>query len=281
MTLDNTAYNQQPSQPVQIGPSDNLKMGKVGGSKFMRSSIQRPTEHISLRDGSVPLDPQPQPAPDGQSPEAPVTSTNTDDTNWEKRYADARRYINDLTDRIKVLEQTPKEEQIKLPKTAEELESWKKSQPETYDAMLSMIRMENASLMDELQTLRAETQNQRIFKEVLKAHPDAAEIRESQKFVDWFNVQSNGVKALIESYDAIDIIKGIKLFKDETGVATKTSTVEHKSADSAALVDTRSSVSIPTGGKIWTSAEIRNMPIGEYAKHKAEILQAYREGRVK
>lgn len=208
------------------------------------------------------------------------------ETDWQKRYSDQQRYVQELKDQIKGLEEAGTKKTVEFPKTDEELEIWKKTKPEEYDSILTLIRKESQGVaselhkaLDELNSVKRQTRNTELFGQVLKSHPDAGEIKKSEKWRDWFNAQSKAVRALIESENADDIIRGINIYKLDVGITTKTSSTG-KDDSAAYFVDTRSSGNpVPTGPKVWKESEVRGMREELYSKYREEIKAAKREGR--
>lgn len=182
---------------------------------------------------------------------------------------------------------------IEFPKTKEEMDEFKKTNTEAYDMIRSIALQtaleQDAELQDRLAQINATQQELRekeAFGELLKAHPDAKEIRESVEFAKWFNEQPDAIKnTLANSNDVKSIIKLLTLYKVEAlGYNPK----ENKKAatksrvDASLAVDVKSKTEISTQKKIWTRSEINAVcaNYGTWTKYKDEIDNARREGRV-
>lgn len=220
--------------------------------------------------------------------------TKPDEVNWEKRYADARRFHEDLQSEIKDLKaqlEQVTQQSVVLPKTDAELETWKQEHPTLYDTVLTLIRKEGELLTSELSATKKELeevkrarQKEELFLQVLNVHKDADQIRKSDKFKEWFGSQSQAVKNLIESTNSHDIITGINLYKMETGTSQSSQPQEiepSKGVDAASAVDTKTASYLPTVPKEWTEQEIASLSPSQYAKYREQIRASRLEQRKK
>lgn len=263
---------------------------------------------IRLRDEETPAEPATQPpvatqpqvetgpmatvSEPAQAPEPNISPTETkpieDSDQWKKRYDDSRTFINDLQSTISTLQnevKALKKKPVELPVKKEEVEKWIKDNKEIADIITSMQRLESTELLEEVNKAREElenikraTNNAQLFQEVLKVHPDADTIRKDPKFHDWFKLQTKAVKSLIESSVAADVVRGVQLYKDDIGI-TKAKVNSGKSEDAAAAVTVKGSSIPPQGPKVWKASEINKMNETQYAKYRAEIKQAMKDGR--
>lgn len=220
-----------------------------------------------------------------------------EEVDWKKRHDDGRAYINELQSKLRELETkqvapeatTPK---LVLPKSEEEVDEWKQANPEIYDQVLTIVKKETqltASELEEakreLKALREKEANERLFREVVSVHSDADEIRKSQEWVEWFNEQTPLVRSLVESNNARDVIRGIDLFKKDTGFGSAYSRTPNvpasKSVEAAGAVTTATARMAPvTDVKVWTMSEINKLSPKEYAAYKDQIYKARRENRI-
>lgn len=269
----NTTVVEQPSTPVTTDePIDNSNTN---------TSPQDPLateEGVTTESGSDPVDP---------------TSDN-DTVDWKKRHDDGRTYqaqlqaeINELKSKLESQGNDKDEDTITLPKSDAELEAWKNEHPQMFDSILTLIRKEGEptaielkQAKDELQAIKAKTRNEALFHEVLKVHPDASDIRNSDKFKQWFSTQSTGIKSLIESTEKQEVITGIDIYKREVGITTPTAETKPtanpvKSAEAASAVQTNTTVPTSTPSKEWTDDVIKRLTPTQFAAHRSEIM-AYR-----
>lgn len=244
-------------------------------SSFMKPD-ETPPANPPVADNSAPPSSQPSNSPD---------NNNSNAVDWEKRYSDARRYQQELQDKIKELETIAvSKTKEALPKSEAELAAWKKDHPDLYDTIRTVYAKEAEDLVtqvnaakNELDSIKNANKKESVFSEVLKEHQDANQIRNSQQFKEWYGNQSAGVRSLIDSFDARDISRGIHLFKADTTTTPQGN--PYKSAEAAGAVDTRSSVSMPTQTKAWTPQEIAKLSPAEYAKHRDAINKYINEQR--
>lgn len=279
---------QQPSsnnnEAIQI-PEGIAALQRAKGGPSSAYQTRTPTSFMTPDNSLVnPLVIDSTTTPSLQPSNSPENNSNAVD--WEKRYSDARRYQQELQDKIKELETIAvSKTKEALPKSEAELAAWKKDHPDLYDTIRTVYAKEAEDLVAQVNTAKAEldsiknaNKKESVFSEVLKEHQDANQIRNSQQFKEWYGNQSAGVRSLIDSFDARDISRGIHLFKADTNQNT-TQTNPYKSVDAAGAVDTRSNVSIAPQPKAWTSQEIAKLSPAEYAKHRDAINKYIAEQR--
>lgn len=212
-------------------------------------------------------------------------------TDWEKRYGDARTFINDLQNELadtrKQLDEASRKP-LNLPVSEEEIELWRKTNPQTFDMLVSIIRKESKDMetqldkaRKELETVKTRSASEQLFVEILKVHSDAGEIRGSDQFRDWFKDQTKAVKNLIESSVAADVCRGIKLYKEDTGIMEPKKTTSSKTSDAAEAVTVKGTPSVPKDSqtRIWGNSEIAKLTPEQYSKHRDDIKRARAEGR--
>lgn len=216
-------------------------------------------------------------------------STSDEDESWKKRYSDLRSHLNDKANEIKDLKNKLKELEAKpdISKLAseEDLEAFEKDNPEVYTLFKTLAVKTNKELEEQLKELKeqqAQVAQERAFNEVLKVHPDADEIRHSDKFKEWYKEQTRAIQALISSDSAIDAIKGLNLYKEEQGISSKaTVTKKQEKAQAAQAVKGSAPKASPSDTKkIWKESEIEKLSSSEFSKLKAEINKAKLEGRL-
>ena len=237
-------------------------------------------------------------------PEEPVTEEkeedeekpkNAEERTFKKRYGDLRRHSQEkekqfqkqLDDLKAQLEKATKKE-IKLPKTEEEIEEWAKEYPDVA-GIVETIAIKKAKeqsdalelRIKEIDELNARTTKERAEVELLRIHPDFAEIRESDDFHEWADEQPKWVQdALYEnSEDARSAARAIDLYKSDRNIGKKEKVDSGKEA--AKAVETKTQKSIPdTEGKntIIKESDVQNMSAEEYEKNSDTIMEAIRAG---
>lgn len=239
---------------------------------------------------------QMEPEVSGQTP-ADTSAEQQPNHDWEKRYKDLQSYhsktINQLRSEIaSVKEQaTPK---FTPPKTPEELEAFRASNPETF-AFIQTIANEMAdqkvaTIEGQLTQVNQTLQSTRISEAVLAiktAHPDWESIRDSGEFHEWGSRQDDVVKGwLYDNPDnAQNAIRAISLFKAETGWGRQKQESTNVASTAASYVDVRGNQGLPMETDrnhpmyIWKDSEIARMRPEEYGKWADVIQLAVSEGR--
>ena len=179
---------------------------------------------------------------------------NAEERTFKKRYGDLRRHSQEkekqfqkqLDDLKSQLEQATKKE-IKLPKTEAEIETWAKDYPDVA-AIIETIAIKKAKeqsdaleqRIKEIDELNARTSKEKAEVELLRIHPDFAEIRESDDFHEWADEQPKWVQdALYEnSEDARSAARAIDLYKADRNIGTKEKVNTSKEAAKAVSTKT-------------------------------------------
>jgi len=220
---------------------------------------------------------------------------NAEEKTFKKRYGDLRRHSQEKErefqkqlDELKgQLEKATKKE-IKFPKTEEEIDEWTKEYPDVA-GIVETIAIKKAKeqsdaleeRIKEIDELNARTSKERAEVELLKLHPDFADIRESDDFHDWADEQPKWVQdALYENNeDARSAARAIDLYKADRNIGRENKSKSDKSA--AQAVTTKTQKSIPDtenkSAKIKES-DVQNMSADEYEKNSDMIMEAIRAG---
>jgi len=245
-------------------------------------------------------------APTGDNPEPTVAKPEEHPLDPESQAYKARydslkthhdksiRALRDENERLTAQIRSVSQNTLSIPKTKEEVTQWKTDYPEIYDMMLTIVRMENQDrqkgLDDKFSKIEHDTAALRREKaelELLKYHPDVAELRGDEKFHNWAKEQPKMIQDWLYANPDNPILaaKAISLYKAETGVKEpepkredKTSMQRH--AAEAVTGTHRSNPPQPPQKKVWSIAEIEKMSIQEYEKHEKEIDEAAKEGRI-
>ena len=228
--------------------------------------------------------------------ERPVTA---EEKAFKKRYDDLKRHYdktlsnhkNEVTKLKTQIEQSTNK--LLPPKDPNELEAWRSKYPEVYDVIQSVALNqadERAKKLEEkfqfLQGQQSQIAKEKAEVELLKRHPDFAEIRATDAFHEWAQKQDATIQGwLYANPDNAELAaRAIDLYKMDSGITTKSSTkAETKKKDAAKAVTTTkkgNQISV-TEKKIWTVDEISKLKPHEFDKHEKEIMQARREGRIK
>ena len=220
---------------------------------------------------------------------------NAEERTFKKRYGDLRRHSQEkerefqkqLDDLKSQLEKATKQE-MKLPKTEKEIEEWAKEYPDVA-GIVETIAIKKAKeqsdalekRIKEIDELNAKTSKERAEVELLKLHPDFADIRDSDDFHEWAEEQPKWVQdALYENdNDAKSASRAIDLYKADKNIGSKEKSNIGKEA--AKAVATKTQKSIPdTEGKntVIKESDVQNMSAEEYEKNSDTIMEAIRAG---
>ena len=218
---------------------------------------------------------------------------------YKKRYDDLKRHYDAKVEEFKTkeqemtatLSQATRQENIALPKSPEELESFKEQYPDVYDVVETIATMKAGErageLEKELATIREKEQNTRVqaaYQELTNNHPDFDELRTDERFLQWLEEQPENISdgILKNNTDARWASRVLDLYKVDAGITSKKRTKKNEAA--AAAVNSPKARDI-TGeakgeGRIWKASEIGRMKPWEFEKHEAELDTARTEGRI-
>lgn len=221
-------------------------------------------------------------------PEAPEEKT------FKKRYGDLRRHMqekeNEFQDRIKALEdQLAKatREEIKLPKSDEDLESWVKEYPDVA-AIVETIAIkkakEQSSQLEErmkaVDEMQYNAKKEKAEAELMRLHPDFGDIRDSDEFHEWAEEQPKWIQdALYENdNDARSAARAIDLYKADRGIDTKK---KSSSKDAASNVNVRSKnrPQSDESNSLFKESDVQRMSAVEYEQNSDAIMEAIRSGK--
>ena len=217
-----------------------------------------------------------------------------EEKSYKKRYADLRRGSQkakaDLEARITTLESQLKQstaQEIKLPKSDEDIDAWASQYPDVA-AIVETIAIKKAreqqeglqERIKEIDTLRESASREKAEVELLKAHPDFGEIRDSDEFHEWAEEQPKWVQeALYENdNDARSAARAIDLYKADMNIKTKKPSGNKDAAKSVNTRNTRSQPDATTNNTKMSESRVNKMTTQQYEKHQDEIMDAIRKG---
>ena len=227
--------------------------------------------------------------------EQEAAPANAEEKSFKKRYGDLRRHMQDKEkdwdDKFKKLqtqlEQSTKQE-IKLPKSDEDIDAWASQYPDVAAIVetiaIKKAREQSAGLEDrvkEIDEMRANASREKAEAELLTAHPDFGEIRDSDEFHNWADEQPKWVQdALYENdNDSRSAARAIDLYKSDMGIKTKKSA---SPKDAARSVNSRNNRSAPdttdTAGS-FKESQVNKMSPQQYEKASDAIMESIRTGK--
>jgi len=220
--------------------------------------------------------------------------------NYKKRYDDLKTHYDSRLNEFKAREQELIQEAVsnrpeyKAPKSAEELEKFKNEYPDVYEVVESVAHMQSENQVAELQTRldamqgrETEILKQEAEKDLREKHPDFDEIRNSDEFQDWADLQPESIKDWIfnNPSDATLASRALDLFKKDIGLevqqVTQPQSNSRQTKQSAAdMISTKTTSVEPNQQRVWSEREIAAMSVVEFDKYESEISNAMQEGRI-
>ena len=220
--------------------------------------------------------------------------------NYKKRYDDLKTHYDSRLNEFKAREQELIQEAVsnrpeyKAPKSAEELEQFKNEYHDVYEVVESVAHMQSENQVAELQTRldamqgrETEILRREAEKDLREKHPDFDEIRNSDEFQDWANLQPESIKDWIfnNPSDATLASRALDLFKKDIGlevqqVTQPTSNSKQTIQSAADMISTKTTSVEPNQQRVWSEREIAAMSVAEFDKYESEISDAMQEGRI-
>jgi len=271
-------YNQNKSWHTDVeenfDTADGMYFSKPNAKPKNQSTDEEPVEQETSRD-------EPYKRPD-----------------YKKRYDDLKKHYDSKLNEFKAREQelldeaTRNRPAYKAPKSAEELEQFRREYPDVYEVVetVSHLQAEEKSRelkekLERLQQREKELIRKDAEKRLMDRHPDFEDIRNSDDFHSWAKEQPKSIQEWIYSNadDADLAARALDLFKRDIGmdVAPKKSNSKQSRTSAADMVSTKTTAVEPKQDKIWTEKEIARMSMDEFDKFEKEISQAMVEGRIR
>ena len=220
--------------------------------------------------------------------------------NYKKRYDDLKTHYDSRLNEFKAREQELIQQAVsnrpeyKAPKSAEELEKFKNEYPDVYEVVESVAHLQSENQVAELQTRldamqgrETEILKQDAEKNLREKHPDFDEIKNSDEFQEWANLQPESIKDWIfnNPSDATLASRALDLFKKDIGLEvqqvrrTKSNSKQTKQS-AADMISTKTTSVDPNQQRVWSEREIAAMSVAEFDKYESEISDAMQEGRI-
>jgi DNA repair exonuclease SbcCD ATPase subunit len=223
---------------------------------------------------------------------------SAEEKTFKKRYGDLRRHSQkqkeEYESRLSKLEEQltkASTDSIQLPKSPDEIKAWATEYPDVaaiVETIASTKAQEQQQHLEErmkqIDEMQANATRDKAEAELLKLHPDFAEIRDDDAFHDWADEQPAWVqKALYENdADARSAGRAIDLYKADMGL-TKSGKKKGRPAssdkDAAMDVSVRSQTRLPKSKGTIRESDIAKMNDREYERNAEEIALAMEEGR--
>ena len=220
--------------------------------------------------------------------------------NYKKRYDDLKKHYDSRLNEFKAREQELIQEAVsnrpeyKAPKSAEELEEFKNEYPDVMAVVETVAHLQSESktkVLEERLSALQNRENELIRKDAEKnlreKHPDFDEIKNSDEFQEWANLQPESIKDWIfnNPSDATLASRALDLFKKDIGLdvqqVTQPKSNSKQTKQSAAdMISTKTTSVEPNQQRVWSEREITAMSVAEFDKYESEISDAMQEGRI-
>jgi hypothetical protein len=231
----------------------------------------------------------------GEAPEQEAEPVNAEERSFKKRYGDLRRHMQDKEkdwdDKFKQLERQLEEstrQEIKLPKSDGDIEAWAAKYPDVAAIVetiaIKKAREQAAGLEDrvkEIDEMRATASREKAEAELMAAHPDFGDIRDSDQFHEWADEQPKWVQdALYENAnDSRSAARAIDLYKADMNIKTKKSASPKDAARSVNSRNSRSGPDTSESAGTYKESEVNKMSPHQYEKAADDIMEAIRTGK--
>jgi hypothetical protein len=209
---------------------------------------------------------------------------------YKKRYDDLRRHQNKLVEQVKTLEaQVSDPSSFAAPTTEEELEAWKEKYPDVANIVSTLAKKEAQAMynaaderLSRLDEIAEQADRAKAEAEIRAIHSDFDELKDSDVFHDWVDVQPKWVKdaLYVNSDDPASVARVIDLYKADNNIVNKGKKASAKRAATAIVTKKgRTSVDAEESNGRITESDVNKMSAAEYEKRSDEIMEAIRGGR--
>ena len=219
---------------------------------------------------------------------------NVEEKTFKKRYGDLRRHTQEKEkefqtqlDELKNQLSKATKKEMKLPKSDEDISEWAKEYPdvaaivETIATKKAREQSEDiAKRIKEIDERDANSVKEKAEVELLRLHPDFADIRESDDFHDWADEQPKWIQnALYENdNDAKSAARAIDLYKSDKGIGKAKEKSNDTGAAKAVSTKSKTSVSETSNAVTFKESVVEKMSAQEYEKKSEQIMEAIRSG---
>jgi len=220
---------------------------------------------------------------------------SAEEKSFKKRYGDLRRhsqkqaedYKKEIESLKQQLESSTKQE-IKLPKTEEEIEEWAKKYPDVAGIIETIAIKKATEQSKELEErvkaideMQSNVTKEKAETELLKIHPDFAEIRDTDEFHEWAEEQPKWVQdALYENdNDARSAARAIDLYKIDKNITPKKTSTNKEAAKSVNAKSSKSKLAENESSSYLKESDVQKMSAQEYEKNSETIMESIRSGK--
>jgi len=230
---------------------------------------------------------------------------------WQKRHADSRRQNAELQKQLREIQnelknvklEANKKERLKNLSTEEDIEKFRAEYPDFTRVLDTMVEKRLAEVDEEftnrtkdLDTVKAELHVAKVMSQVIKRHPDAEHVKNSEEFSDWIAEEApeNTVDTLSNPYATAKQLNAIiTLFKADTGwkspvdesdeeVLEEAPKKKRKTRQPPEDVPSKTATKTDPVSKreyLYSDSMVNAMSDAEFEQHMEQIDKARREGR--
>ena len=220
------------------------------------------------------------------------SNLSREEKSFKKRYGDLRRHMsekeNEWKEKLSALEKRMEGENIRPPKSNEDIEQWANKYPdvagivETIAAKKAQEMFSKAEgKLQELNEAHEEASRVKAENIIRKTHKDFDTLRASDEFHDWADEQPKWVQdALYEnSDDPKSVIRVIDLYKSDKGLTTAAKKEQTKAAASSVTRRTKTQVDTVDANDVIRESEVARMSDKQFEERSDEINKAIRSGK--
>ena len=221
--------------------------------------------------------------------------TNAEERTFKKRYGDLRRHTQDKErefqkqlDEMRVQLEGATKKEMRLPKSDEDIEAWATEYPDVAKIVetiaMKKAKEQSLELEDRIKKIDERDANsvkEKAEVELLKLHPDFGDIRDSDDFHEWADIQPKWVQdALYENdNDARSAARAIDLYKSDKGISKPTKSKNDKgAATEVGTKSERTKVDATESGKKILESAVQKMSPQQYEKQADIIMESIRSG---
>lgn len=236
-----------------------------------------------------------EPVEQTESDEMDEEPVSAEDKSFKKRYGDLRRHsqkqqmdFQKQIEELRVQLERSTKEQIKLPKSEEELQEWVKTYPDVAKIVetiaIKKAKEQSADLetrLKQIDDMQLNVLKQKAEAELVSIHPDFNQIRDQDDFHTWVEAQPKWVQqALYENEtDAISAARAIDLYKADMGITRKSRKDSDREAARSIATGRSTAPEKSAESGVIRESEVNKMSSQEYEARQEEIVTAIRAGK--
>ena len=217
---------------------------------------------------------------------------SAEEKSFKKRYGDLRRHSQEQQlnfqkqiDELKTQLQQSTEQQIKMPKSEEELAAWVQNYPDVAKIVetiaLKKAKEQSSYLEERFKALDEQeklTAREKAEAALLKIHPDFEKIKDTDEFHEWVEEQPKYIQEALynNETDVKSASRAIDLYKADKNIGRS------NNKEAAASVGIRRSKAAPDSDNVegsFKESDVNRMSIQQYEANQEAITKSIRSGK--